>query len=33
MIYPYLWRGITVDRVNQVWSVDTADLRLQAGCV
>jgi putative transposase len=32
-IYPYLWRGVTVDRVNQVWSADSSYIRLQAGFV
>jgi putative transposase len=29
-IYPYLLRGITVTCVNQVWSTDITDIRLQA---
>jgi putative transposase len=32
-IYPYLLRGVRVDRVNEVWSADLTDIRLQAGCV
>jgi putative transposase len=32
-IYPYLLRGVTVDRVNQVWSADITYIRLQAGFV
>lgn len=32
-IYPYLLRGITVDRVDQVWSADITYIRLQAGFV
>jgi putative transposase len=30
---PYRLRGVTVDRVNQVWSADSTDIRLQAGLV
>ena len=30
---PYRWRGVSVDRVNQVWSADITDVRLAAGCV
>lgn len=33
IIYPYLLRGVTVDRVNQVWSADITYIRLQAGFV
>jgi putative transposase len=32
-IDPYLWRGIPVNRVNQVWSADRPDVRLAGGCV
>jgi putative transposase len=32
-IYPYLLHGVTVDRVNQVWSADITYIRLQAGFV
>ena len=32
-IYPYLLRGVTVDRVNQVWSADITYIRLQTGFV
>jgi putative transposase len=32
-IYPYRLRGVTVDRVNQVWSADITYSRLQAGFV
>jgi putative transposase len=32
-IYPYLLRGVTVDRVNQVWSADITYIRLQSGVV
>jgi putative transposase len=32
-IYPYLLRGITIDRANQVWSADITYLRLQSGFV
>jgi putative transposase len=32
-IYPYLLRGVTVTRVNQVWSADLTDVRLEAGFV
>jgi putative transposase len=31
--YPYLLRGMRVDRVNQVWSADITYIRLQAGFV
>src|ERR1039457_7154760 len=30
-IYPYLLRGITVDRVNQVWSTDITYIRMAQG--
>jgi putative transposase len=33
MVYPYLLRGVAVDRVNQVWSADITYIRLQAGFV
>ena len=33
MIYPYLLRGITVERLNQVWSADITYIRLQGGFV
>ena len=33
VIYPYLWRGVTVNRVNQVWSADLTDVRLAGGLV
>jgi putative transposase len=32
-IYPYLLRGVTVNRVNQVWSADITYVRLAAGFV
>lgn len=32
-IYPYRLRGLTVDRVNQVWSAAITYIRLQAGFV
>jgi putative transposase len=32
-IYPYLLRGVTVSRVNQVWSADITYIRLQSGFV
>jgi putative transposase len=32
-VYPYLLRGMKVDRVNQVWSADITYIRLQAGFV
>ena len=32
-IDPSLWRGVTVERVNQVWSADITEIRLQAGLV
>ena len=32
-IYPYLLRGATVDRVNQVWSTDITYIRLARGFV
>ena len=33
VIYPYLLRGITMKRVNQVWSADITYVRLAGGCV
>jgi helix-turn-helix protein/integrase-like protein len=33
VIYPYLLRGITVNRVNQVWSADITYVRLAGGFV
>ena len=33
VIYPYLLRGVKVDRVNQVWSADITYVRLAAGFV
>jgi putative transposase len=33
MIYPYLLRGVTVERLNQVWSADLTYIRLQGGFV
>lgn len=32
-IYPYLLRGVTVSRVNQVWSADITYIRLHSGFV
>ncbi len=32
-IYPYLLRGVTVDRIHHVWSADITYIRLQAGFV
>jgi putative transposase len=32
-IYPYLLRGVTVSRNNQVWSTDITYIRLQSGFV
>jgi putative transposase len=32
-IYPYLLRGVTVSRANQVWSADITYIRLQFGFV
>jgi putative transposase len=32
-IYPYLLRGVTVSRSNQVWSTDITYVRLQSGFV
>ena len=31
--YPYLLRGVKVDRINQVWSADITYVRLATGCV
>jgi putative transposase len=33
MIYPYLLRGVTVERLNQVWSADLTYIRRQGGFV
>ena len=33
MIDPYLLRGVTVERINQVWSADITYIRLQGGLV
>jgi putative transposase len=33
VIYPYLLRGVTVSRANQVWSADITYVRLQSGFV
>ena len=33
VIYPYLLRGVTVNRVNQVWSADITYVRLAGGFV
>ena len=30
-VYPYLLRGVPILRVNQVWSTDITDIRLQGG--
>ena len=32
-VYPYLLRGLKIDRVNQVWSTDITYIRLQAGFI
>jgi putative transposase len=32
-IYPYLLRGVKIERVNQVWSTDITYIRLQGGFV
>ena len=32
-LYPSLLRGVTVDRVNHVWSADITYIRLQSGFV
>lgn len=32
-VYPYLLRGVTIDRVNQVWSMDITYIRLGRGFV
>jgi putative transposase len=29
--YPYVLRGLSIDRVNQVWSTDITSIRLQRG--
>ena len=33
VIYPYLLRGVTVNRVNQVWSADITYVRLAGGFI
>ena len=33
LIYPYLLRGVAVERLNQVWSADLTYIRLQGGFV
>jgi putative transposase len=32
-VYPYLLRGLAIERVNQVWSTDITYIRLRSGCV
>jgi putative transposase len=32
-VYPYLLRGVTVDRVNQVWATDITYIRLLGGFI
>jgi putative transposase len=32
-IYPYLLRNVTIERVNQVWSIDITYIRLRGGFV
>ena len=32
-IYPYLLKGVTIDRVNQVWSTDITYIRLREGFI
>ena len=32
-VYPYLLRGVRIERVNQVWSTDITYIRLQSGFV
>ena len=32
-VYPYLLRGVTIERVNQVWSSDITYIRLRGGFV
>ena len=32
-IYPYLLRGLTIDRANQVWALDTTYIRMSKGFV
>ncbi len=32
-MYPYLLRGVKIERVNQVWSTDMTSIRLQQGCI
>jgi putative transposase len=29
--YPYVWRGLSIERVNQVWSTDITSIRLARG--
>jgi putative transposase len=33
VIYPYLLRGVKIERVNHVWSTDITYIRLQQGCI
>jgi putative transposase len=33
VIYPYLLRGVTVNRVHQVWRADITSVRLAGGCI
>jgi putative transposase len=33
VLSPYLWRGVTVNRVNQVWRAEITDVRLAGGLV
>ena len=30
-VYPYLLRGVVIERPNQVWSTDITDLRIERG--
>ena len=30
-VYPYLLRGVTIERANQVWSTDITYIRLRSG--
>jgi putative transposase len=32
-VYPYLLRGVAIERVNQVWSIDITYIRLRSGFV
>lgn len=32
-VYPYLLRGLTIERCDQVWSTDITDIRLAKGFV